>query len=87
LPLARFYTLIGSFPRWQILCLKRAAPVRLRKRAANKHPGPATDHGMTFNGDYSGKRFSSLQQINTSKVTSLQLQWSYRITRSVRKQG
>jgi acido-empty-quinoprotein group A len=33
----------------------------------------------TFNGDYSGRRFSSLQQINESNVASLQLQWIYRI--------
>jgi acido-empty-quinoprotein group A len=34
----------------------------------------------TFNGDYTGARFSTLQQINDRNVASLQLQWSYRIT-------
>lgn len=34
----------------------------------------------TFNGDYSGERFSPLRQIDASNVSSLQLQWSYRIT-------
>ncbi|HEY6923227.1 MAG TPA: hypothetical protein VI653_07160, partial [Steroidobacteraceae bacterium] len=41
---------------------------------------PPTTAWPTFNGDYSGARFSSLQQINAANVASLQLQWSYRIT-------
>lgn len=41
---------------------------------------PPTTSWPTFNGDYTGKRFSTLKQINTSNVASLQLQWNYRIT-------
>ncbi len=31
----------------------------------------------TYNGDYSGRRFSSLSQINASNVSKLRLSWSY----------
>ena len=31
----------------------------------------------TFNGDYSGKRFSALTQINKSNVRDLQMQWAF----------
>ena len=34
----------------------------------------------TYNGDYSGRRFSSLAQINQSNVDLLKIDWSYRIT-------
>lgn len=41
---------------------------------------PPTAQWPTFNGDYSGERFSTLEQIDDRNVASLQLQWSYRIT-------
>jgi acido-empty-quinoprotein group A len=41
---------------------------------------PPTTSWPTFNGDYTGRRFSTLKQVNTANVASLQLQWSYRIT-------
>jgi acido-empty-quinoprotein group A len=40
---------------------------------------PATDAWPTYNGDYSGKRFSGLTEINASNVGSLSLAWFYRI--------
>ena len=43
---------------------------------------PPSDTWPTFNGDYSGRRFSPLTQINASNVGSLQLQWIYRIENS-----
>lgn len=39
---------------------------------------PATDTWPTYNGDYSGRRFSTLDQINASNVHSLTLAWVYR---------
>lgn len=36
---------------------------------------PATDSWPTFNGDYSGRRFSTLDQINQSNVKQLSLAW------------
>ncbi len=38
----------------------------------------AQDSWPTYNGDYSGRRFSSLSKINTSNVNSLSLAWVYR---------
>jgi acido-empty-quinoprotein group A len=40
---------------------------------------PATDAWPTFNGDYSGRRFSTLTQINQSNVKHLNLAWIDRI--------
>ena len=34
----------------------------------------------TYNGDYSGRRYSSLTQINASNINSLAIAWMYRIT-------
>jgi len=42
--------------------------------------GPApTDSWPTYNGDYSGRRYSDLSQINAQTVDQLALQWTYRI--------
>src|SRR5689334_8370656 len=40
---------------------------------------PATDTWPTYNGDYSGRRFSTLSKINAENVGSLSLAWVYRI--------
>jgi acido-empty-quinoprotein group A len=39
---------------------------------------PATDTWPTYNGDYSGRRYSTLSQINSSNVRSLAMAWMYR---------
>ena len=39
---------------------------------------PATDMWPTYNGDYSGRRFSTLDQINATNVGSLTLAWAFR---------
>jgi acido-empty-quinoprotein group A len=39
---------------------------------------PATDTWPTYNGDYSGRRFSTLDQINAANVSSLSLAWVFR---------
>ena len=36
---------------------------------------PATDSWPTYSGDYSGRRFSSLTQINQTNVKNLGLAW------------
>jgi alcohol dehydrogenase (cytochrome c) len=41
---------------------------------------PATDAWPTYNGDYSGRRFSTLAQINQSNIKTLNLAWVYRAT-------
>ena len=38
---------------------------------------PSTDSWPTYNGDYSGRRFSALAKINTSNVKHLSLAWIY----------
>jgi alcohol dehydrogenase (cytochrome c) len=40
---------------------------------------PATDSWPTYNGDYSGRRFSTLKQITDANVQSLSLAWIYRL--------
>jgi len=39
---------------------------------------PPTNTWPTFNGDYSGRRFSPLTQINARNVGTLALAWVYR---------
>ena len=41
---------------------------------------PLADSWPTFSGDYTGKRFSSLAQINQSNVKNLTLAWTARVT-------
>ena len=40
---------------------------------------PSVDAWPTYNGDYSGRRYSTLNQINTSNINSLGIAWMYRI--------
>lgn len=40
---------------------------------------PAVDAWPTYNGDYSGRRYSTLDQINQSNVSKLQEAWSYKV--------
>jgi acido-empty-quinoprotein group A len=39
---------------------------------------PSSDIWPTYNGDYSGRRYSSLNQINESNVSSLTVAWAFR---------
>ncbi|MBI2685908.1 MAG: acido-empty-quinoprotein group A [Acidobacteria bacterium] len=41
---------------------------------------PLKDSWPTYNGDYSGRRYSALKAINTSTVKNLSLAWSIRLT-------
>src|SRR3989442_6009444 len=45
------------------------------------------DSWPTYNGDYSGRRFSSLNKINTSNVDSLSLAWVHRANPGNREQS
>ena len=40
---------------------------------------PPTDTWPTYNGDYSGRRYSTLSQINASNVKSLGLAWTHHV--------
>src|SRR5438552_8920348 len=46
---------------------------------------PGAESWPTYNGDYSGRRHSALDQINASNVNSLGLAWAFRIRGSVIK--
>ena len=48
---------------------------------------PLGDSWPTYNGDYSGKRYSSLTQINQSNVKNLTLAWASRLTAGAGNQG
>ncbi|MEZ5404378.1 MAG: acido-empty-quinoprotein group A [Bryobacteraceae bacterium] len=41
---------------------------------------PLKDGWPTYNGDYTGRRYSALKQINTATVKNLSLAWSIRLT-------
>ena len=41
---------------------------------------PPTDTWPTYNGDYSGRRYSTLAQINSSNIHSLAVAWMFRIS-------
>src|SRR5262245_42661000 len=41
---------------------------------------PAADSWPTYNGDYSGRRYSALSKINASNINSLSLSWVFRAT-------
>src|SRR5205807_4197863 len=43
-------------------------------------PLGTTDAWPTYSGDYSGKRYSALKQINQSNVKNLTLAWTSRVT-------
>ena len=61
-----------------------AAPVLLSAQGKGLDPAellkPLADSWTTYNGDYSGKRFSSLTQINRQTVKHLTLAWLARLT-------
>jgi alcohol dehydrogenase (cytochrome c) len=61
------------------LCLLPAmAPAQLLDPASLLQP--LGESWPTYNGDYSGKRYSSLKQINQSNVKNLTLAWATRLT-------
>ena len=43
---------------------------------------PPVDSWPTYNGDYSGRRFSTLTKINDQNVKSLSLAWMYQLPRN-----
>src|SRR5215471_595445 len=56
------------------------APSRTRSQELDpaKLLAPATDTWPTYNGEYSGRRYSTLDQINSKNVGSLTLAWAFR---------
>ena len=60
------------------------APVFLLAQGRGLDPGkvlkPLSDEWPTYSGDYSGKRYSLLTQINRLTVKNLTLAWTVRLT-------
>jgi alcohol dehydrogenase (cytochrome c) len=48
---------------------------------------PPTDSWPTYNGDYSGRRFSTLSKINSQNVQALSLAWVYRTSHTTASLG
>jgi acido-empty-quinoprotein group A len=73
-----FFRVLSSF---SLLCTLVSGASVAQSLSPQKllEPYP-TDTWPTYNGDYSGKRFSPLTQIETSNVRSLALAWMYRVT-------
>ena len=58
-------------------------PLLLRAQGDGVSPAdllkPLKDSWPTYNGDYSGRRYSPLAKINTTTVKQLSLAWSFRV--------
>jgi alcohol dehydrogenase (cytochrome c) len=67
-----------------VACVLAATSLAFAQRRLDpaKLLNPGTDSWPTFNGDYSGRRFSTLDKINTTNVQQLSLAWMYRIASS-----
>ena len=53
-----------------------------RRRVDARRAQIPTDSWPTYHGDYSGRRYSTLKQINTANVKGLTLAWVYRLNTS-----
>ena len=60
-----------------LLILTCAACLSAQELDPAKLLKPPTDNWPTFNGDYTGRRFSPLTQINKDNVGSLTLAWAF----------
>ena len=60
------------------------APVLLLAQGRGLDPAellkPLADSWVTYNGDYSGKRYSALTQVNQKNVMNLTLAWTSKLT-------
>jgi alcohol dehydrogenase (cytochrome c) len=66
--------LLGLLLTTGALIAQQPAPVTLTLAQIQK---PTPDSWPTYNGDYSGRRFSSLTRINANNVKNLSLAWIY----------
>jgi len=70
--------------KWLSIAALLLAPAFLAGQGQGVNPSellkPLKDSWPTYNGDYSGKRYSALTQVNQSNVKSLTLAWMSRLT-------
>jgi alcohol dehydrogenase (cytochrome c) len=74
------------------LALLALAPMAARSFGSGPGAGPGLDPSVllhppvdawpTYNGDYSGRRFSTLTKINDQNVKALSLAWMYELPRN-----
>ncbi len=69
--------------RLLLACLAAAGAVAIARAQTPLDPAkllnPGTDSWPSYNGDYSGRRFSTLTKIDDKNVGSLSLAWIYRV--------
>ena len=65
------------FPKFLLLCLPALLMGQAVTQADLEHPKP--DMWPTFSGDYTGRRYSPLKQINSDTVKGLTLAWISRV--------
>jgi alcohol dehydrogenase (cytochrome c) len=69
-----------------LLCMSMHAPLATAQGLdAAALLKPATDAWPSYNGDYSGRRYSTLDQINAGNIHSLTLAWAFNTRGSVLK--
>lgn len=61
---------------------KSSVSVEINVKAAELSTLPVGKNWPSYNGDYSGQRFSSLEQINGQNVASLRAQWAFHASNS-----
>src|ERR1043165_9771382 len=66
-----------------VLLLAAGAALLAQELSPAKLGAPPTDTWPTYNGDYSGRRYSPLAKINQSNINSLSLAWVYRANGAV----
>ncbi len=71
-------TSIAMFVSPALTAQKVAEPQGLAPNALKLFDQPA-DSWPTYNGDYSGRRFSEISQINQKNIGSLKTKWTYKI--------
>ena len=79
-----------KFLSMMFLALLVLAPVPARSLGPGPSAGldpsllshPPIDAWPTYNGDYSGRRFSTLTKINDQNVKALSLAWMYQLPRN-----
>lgn len=74
-----------------LLVMAASLPLPAAEPTQGLHPSailrPAPDAWPTYSGDYSGKRYSSLDQVNQSNVKQLSLAWTTRVTAGAGDRG
>ena len=62
---------------WSVLLLSTVLTAQQSGLTSAQIQKPATTSWPTFNGDYSGRRYSTLTKINASNVKHLSVAWIY----------